>query len=67
MTERSAFQSERTLILAPKGRDAVVAKSILRDAKLHADICVDLDELIHELDQNADVALLTAQANFAPT
>lgn len=62
MIDRSASQAERTLILAPKGRDAVVAKSILRDAKLHADICVDLDELIHELDQNADVALLTEEA-----
>ena len=34
--------AERALILAPRGRDAIVAKGILRDARLHSDICVDL-------------------------
>jgi signal transduction histidine kinase len=62
LKDESASRAERTLILAPKGRDAVVAKGLLRDAKLRADICVDLDELIHELERNADVALLTEEA-----
>ncbi len=53
---------ERTLILAPRGRDAVIAKGILRDAKLHSDICLDLEELVQELTRGADVAVLTEEA-----
>jgi signal transduction histidine kinase len=54
--------SERVLILAPRGRDAVVAKSILREAHIHADICCDLTELMEELERIADVAVLTEEA-----
>ncbi|HEY2137542.1 MAG TPA: ATP-binding protein [Xanthobacteraceae bacterium] len=57
--------SERTLILAPRGRDAVVAKSILRDAALHCEICVDLAELIQEIRRGADVAIMTEEATRA--
>jgi signal transduction histidine kinase len=57
--------SERILILAPRGRDAVVAKEILRDAKLHAYICLDIDELTQELDRGADVAIVTEEATRA--
>ena len=52
---------ERTLILAPRGRDAVVAKQILRDAALHADICLDLAELLQEIERGAEVAILTEE------
>ncbi len=55
-------RSERVLLLAPRGRDAVVAKEILRDAKLHADICVDMAELEQELMRGADVAVVTEEA-----
>ena len=34
VTSASAIRAERTLILAPRGRDAVVAKGILTDARL---------------------------------
>lgn len=61
MTDRAAVV-ERTLILAPRGRDAAVAKSILRDARLHADICIDLPHLAHEIERGADVAILTEEA-----
>ncbi len=54
---------ERTLILAPRGRDAVVAKGILRDARLHAEICVDLPELLREIGRGADVAIMTEEAS----
>jgi signal transduction histidine kinase/ActR/RegA family two-component response regulator len=54
--------SERTLILAPRGRDAVVAKGILREARIHAEICVDLPELLEEIARGADVAVLTEEA-----
>jgi signal transduction histidine kinase/ActR/RegA family two-component response regulator len=57
---------ERTLILAPRGRDAVVAKSILRDAKLHSVICVDLGEIVQEIARGADIAVITEEATRAP-
>ena len=53
---------ERTLICAPRGRDAVVAKGILRDAKLRSDICLDPAELLHEIKGGADLAILTEEA-----
>jgi signal transduction histidine kinase/ActR/RegA family two-component response regulator len=61
-----APRSERTLILAPRGRDAVVAKGILRDAKIHSEICLDLDELVQEIHRGADVAVLTEEAARSP-
>ncbi|HEY1505483.1 MAG TPA: response regulator [Stellaceae bacterium] len=50
------------MILAPRGRDAAVAYSILRDAQLHADICTDLFELAREIARGADVAIVTEEA-----
>ena len=55
-------RSERVLILAPRGRDAMVAKEILRDAKLHSDICLDIPELLGEIARGADVAVLTEES-----
>ena len=57
-----AALSECTLILAPRGRDAVVAKGILREAGIQADICVDLAELVEGIRRGADVAVLTEEA-----
>jgi signal transduction histidine kinase len=54
-------QNERILILAPRGRDAVVAKEILRDARLHADICVDISELLEQLHRGAEVAVIVEE------
>jgi signal transduction histidine kinase/ActR/RegA family two-component response regulator len=54
--------TNRTLILAPRGRDAVVAKSILREAALHCDICVDLSEMVERLVHGADLAIVTEEA-----
>jgi len=54
--------AERTLILAPRGRDAVVAKGILREARLHAEIGVDLGELVEEIRRGSDVAIITEEA-----
>jgi signal transduction histidine kinase len=53
---------ERTLILAPRGRDAVVAKGILRDARIHSKICLDLTELVQAIGRGADLAILTEEA-----
>jgi signal transduction histidine kinase len=54
-------RSEQILILAPRGRDAVVAKEILRDARLHSTICVDIAELLQEIRRGADAAILTEE------
>jgi signal transduction histidine kinase len=54
--------AERTLILAPRGRDAVIAKGILRDAALRSEICLDLAELSQEIKRGADVAIVTEEA-----
>ena len=62
MTDAPPPHSERTLILAPRGRDAVVAKAILRDARLHSEICLDLPELVQEIRRGADVAIVTEEA-----
>jgi signal transduction histidine kinase/ActR/RegA family two-component response regulator len=59
-------RSERTLILAPRGRDAVVAKGILRDATIHSEICLDLDEMVQETRRGADVAILTEEVLRGP-
>jgi signal transduction histidine kinase len=53
---------ERALILAPRGRDAIVAKGILREAFIHADICIDLPELMQEIARGADIAVVTEEA-----
>jgi signal transduction histidine kinase/ActR/RegA family two-component response regulator len=62
----ATLRPERTLILAPRGRDAVVAKEILRDARLHSEICVDLGEIVHEIERGADVVVITEEATRAP-
>ena len=55
-------ESERTLILATRGRDSLVAKGILREAGLRADICADFDEMLIELARGAELAIITEEA-----
>ena len=62
MTERSGQLVERTLILAPFGRDAIIAQGILAEARLRCDICHDVTELVQELAGGADVAIVTEEA-----
>ncbi|MFN4295512.1 MAG: response regulator [Brevundimonas sp.] len=50
--------SERTLILAPRGRDADIARAILREAGLMAEICGDLAGLIAHMEAGAGVAVV---------
>jgi len=57
-----APDTERALLLAPRGRDAVVAKGILREAGIRSDICLDLVELVQEVRRGADVAVITEEA-----
>jgi signal transduction histidine kinase len=62
LRETAAIPSERTLILAPRGCDAAVAKEILNDARLDADICRDLNDLVRELKRGADLVIVTEEA-----
>ena len=53
---------ERALILAPRGRDAIVAKNILNEAGVHAEVCADQQQLLQEIIRGADVAVVTEEA-----
>jgi len=53
--------SERALILAPHGRDAQIAASVLREAGLLAEICDSLGALQRGLERGAGFALLTEE------
>lgn len=58
----SSNLSERALILAPQGRDGVVAASMLGEAYLRTDIVRDLGELVAELNAGAGFAVVTEEA-----
>jgi DNA-binding NtrC family response regulator len=57
--------SERGLILAPKGRDAVVAASMLSEARIRSAVCPSLKELIAGLKHGAGFAVVTEEALHA--
>jgi signal transduction histidine kinase len=54
--------SERALILAPRGRDAAVARDMLSEAGMRALICADLAALVSHLEEGAGFALVTEEA-----
>ena len=54
--------SERVLILAPQGRDAVVAAGIVREGGLVAEICNDLIGFENQIAEGAGVAVVTDDA-----
>ena len=53
---------ERALVLAPLGRDAEVARSLLREAGFTAEICGNIAALCHEMEQGAALAIITEEA-----
>jgi signal transduction histidine kinase/CheY-like chemotaxis protein len=55
-------QSERTLIVAPRGRDASVAAAILSEADLQCCICPDLACLMEEIERGAEAAVVAEEA-----
>ena len=59
---RPGASSERAVILAPKGRDAAVAASLIKEAGFYANICGDLAELIHEIEGGAGLAVIADEA-----
>ncbi len=54
--------SEQALILAPLGRDALVAARMLAEAGLSSRACADLADLRRELDIGAGIAVVTEEA-----
>jgi DNA-binding response OmpR family regulator len=58
----SSDLSERGLILAPQGRDAVVAASMLGEARIKSDIVADVAQLVAELAKGAGFAVVTEEA-----
>ena len=58
--------SLRVLILAPHGRDAALAQTLLRDAGLEAAACADLLDLVKELSVGAGAVLAAEEAFKGP-
>jgi signal transduction histidine kinase/ActR/RegA family two-component response regulator len=58
----TASASERALIVAPQGRDAIVAMTILQESGVRGEVCVNLDELVEEVKHGAGLAILTEEA-----
>ncbi|MGN6574008.1 MAG: response regulator, partial [Pseudolabrys sp.] len=62
MTGPSTLPLERALILAPRGRDALVARDILNDARISTVVCRDLEDLLLQLRRGADLAIVTEES-----
>ena len=54
--------SERAVILAPTGRDAAVAATLIREAGYIANVCADLAAMIHEIESGAGLAVIADEA-----
>ena len=54
--------SERTLILAPRGRDASVAAAILAEDRLRSLACPSLEALVRGIEAGAGTALVTEES-----
>jgi PAS domain S-box-containing protein len=61
MITGDSLDSERALVLAPKGRDGSVASAILNEAGIAAHCCTDLPELLTQLEAGAGVALIVEE------
>jgi len=62
VTEASPVWAQRTLILAPRGRDAMIASRILKDANLECRVCGTLADLTEEIMHGADGAIVTEES-----
>jgi signal transduction histidine kinase len=56
--------SERVLILAPRGRDAAIAASILQDGGLSVLACRDLSDLLQAMEAGAGLAVIADEGLF---
>jgi signal transduction histidine kinase len=55
-------QERRLLVLAPTGKDAALARSILGDGGIACDICPDLESVTRKIDEGAAAVLLAEEA-----
>lgn len=58
----NANVSERALVLAPNGRDALVAREMLAEAGIRGDVVRSIDELVEELEAGAGFGVITEEA-----
>jgi len=54
--------SERAIILAPRGRDADIAASMLREAEIESEVAKGLQDFVEILQQGAGFGLVTDEA-----
>jgi signal transduction histidine kinase/CheY-like chemotaxis protein len=59
---RPGASSERAVILAPTGRDAVVAEALIKEAGFFANISGDLAALVREIEGGAGMAVIADEA-----
>ncbi len=59
---RPGASSERAVILAPMGRDALVAAALIKEAGYYANICADLAALMREIESGAGLAVIADEA-----
>src|SRR5207342_3578811 len=62
VTSASPERQLRALILAPRGRDAAVAQSLIELAGVRSAPCHDLPELVETLDDDVAFILMTEEA-----
>ncbi|HKH67581.1 MAG TPA: hybrid sensor histidine kinase/response regulator, partial [Reyranella sp.] len=62
MSVTSPTPTLKALVLAPRGRDAAVAASLIDQAGVRSHICRDLGELVEALDDDAAFVLMTEEA-----
>jgi hypothetical protein len=70
MSESDAISSERALILAPYGRDALVAAQILTESGVASEVCADLHAIHRGCEAGAGLALIVEEVlrdeNYGP-
>jgi signal transduction histidine kinase len=62
MEERNESLRNRVLVLTPVGRDADLARSVLQQDHLAAEICSDVDDLCKKLGEGAGAAVIADEA-----
>jgi signal transduction histidine kinase len=62
MSERPGSPLDRVLILAPRGRDAGIAATLLQEAGVPSEVCPDLPSLTAEMARGAAVAVVVEEA-----
>jgi DNA-binding NtrC family response regulator len=56
------MMEERVLVLAPRGRDAIIASNLLAKGGLQAEICENLKTLVDQLMDGAGAVVITEEA-----